>query len=110
MKSSIEIMLSCVFLVAYCYTIIKAHALLSAVNKIVPVPKNADGKVSLSLIKAWNTAELKAKSPDIKTSILLLTLNNYIVFAYFAFLIGALFFEAASPVHAGITLANLNHH
>jgi hypothetical protein len=97
MKTSLDLVLSFIFLAGYCYTLTAAHFLLEKVNQKIPVPVHINETLQLREIRAWSQLQQNEKNADIKTSIFLLGLNNYLVYTYFALLICSFFFQALYP-------------
>ena len=98
MKSNSDILIAFILLIGYCYTLIAAHILLARVDKKLNIFENFSLETGLKDVKSV-VISFSHCVPNAKKAIILLKLNNYIVYAFWALLIYSLLFETKNSLN-----------
>jgi hypothetical protein len=92
MKSNSDILIAFILLIGYSYTLITAHILLARADKKLNIFENFSLETGLKDVKAAVTG-FSHCAPCVKKAVVLLKLNNYIVYAFWVLLIYSMLFE-----------------
>jgi hypothetical protein len=86
MHINFDILFMLLLLGCYSFTLVNAHIILSRVDIKTKITRRQNGEIRLKDIKILAITKAEILGPEARKAILLLKINRFIVFLFFAFL------------------------